>query len=185
MLYQIRASNFTKRIYLGGNHLAALPIHLYAHEKGLTSIIFDAHRDYKNEQAADPTVTPYEWHVNTFARRYDHSNFLNAFNDLSNFYIYGYRDINACTSNGCHLYSPMQKNEFLRDISFLIKDSKKFYIDIDVDVFSPSYFSATACPVDNGVMLDDLYELIRFIGFDNIEMFSIEEYTPLMDDGRY
>ena len=183
MLRRIMMGKTNKRIYLGGNHLTALPMHLYAREKGIVSIIFDAHLDCKKDQTANNVVENYQKCDDFLKRHYNHSNFLNAFPDLSELYVYGCRDTKSQTTKGCHVYLPSQKKKFLNDISDLIDNGTKFYLDLDVDAFSPAFFSATACPIDDGIMIDDLYEIIHYIGYDNIEMFSIEEYIPLIDNG--
>lgn len=163
----ISKTSVSKTIFVGGNHLSVLPLHRYARETRMCSIIFDAHRDYQlNSQEQDMT----------------HANFLNYFEDLSNVMVFGYRDGESDSFRNCKIYNIEQSCAFLRQIEKLKKAGIKFYIDIDIDVLDPYYFSATACTIKNGISPQRLFSLIKQIGFDCIEFVSVEEYIPYLGD---
>lgn len=162
-------SNIKNTVFMGGNHLSVLPLHKYAKNAGLCSIILDAHRDY-SENLINEEIT--------------HANFLSYIEDLSNVVIYGYRDgkgqINSY--NSCKTFCVEQEKQFFCCINELKKKGFQFYVDIDLDVLDPHCFPATNCPIHNGIIFENLMKIIEFIGFENIKYFSIEEYNPYLGD---
>lgn len=159
--------NVSNSIFVGGNHLSALPLHRLAQKDNLCSIIFDAHRDYQ---------------VKFQDQDLSHANFLNCLDDLSSVIIFGYRDGKIETFRNCKSYNPKQEYPFLKQINEMKRKGFKFYVDIDIDVLDPYYFPATGCPIKDGLSPQELYKIIKYIGFESIKYVSIEEYLPYLGD---
>lgn len=165
---RLHCDKFTKVICLGGNHLTSLPIHAYAKETNLVSIILDAHRDFNIKSG----------------NSINHSNFLNFLPDLMDTCIWGYRDGNEESYKGCNSYRVKEKRALFRKIDDYIEEKRQFYLDVDIDVLDPEIFPAVSCPINDGVSVTDLMQMTSYIGLGNIDVISISEFVPLLDDGK-
>jgi len=167
-------------LYLGGNHLSVLPIYdELADGTGQTLVLqFDAHLDIH--------------HFRDTSTELSHGNFLRYIDGPPPLVVnVGHRDLLLPTD---HIASTFHKTipatrlasegqRVLAELQQLTQSSARILVDIDCDVFDPSYFPGVAQPVPFGptpaqilALLDALWSE-RFIGL------SLSEFDPARDQG--
>ncbi|MSR30946.1 MAG: hypothetical protein EXR99_05510 [Gemmataceae bacterium] len=165
-----------KILWLGGNHLACLPIYDCLSGTGVQVLQFDAHLDIHDFQ--DSIDTP------------SHGNFLlHAKQPLVEIVNVGHRDllieqdrINRYYQGTVSALEIARDSRQAADRVFALTKARDIWIDIDCDVFDPVDFPATGRPVPMGISPQFLFSLLEAIPAQRIKGVSLSEFDPARDN---
>lgn len=162
-------------LWLGGNHLAALPV---LEELGADTLVvqFDAHLDV------------YAFHDTT--SELSHGNFLTHFETPRPRLVnVGHRDLfltNAEVSETFEAVYPAW--EVASDVSRVaaelrskVKSAKRVWIDLDCDAFDPAALPAVAEPLPFGLLPPAFLALFEAVWNGNVVGMSVTEFDPGRD----
>jgi arginase family enzyme len=171
----LRRSEFI--LWLGGNHLSALPIYEALGAEGDALVIqLDAHLDIYN--LSDCTT------------ELSHGNFLlHAEKPLPRVVNVGHRDLflpaDDVRRHYSHTFSAAEVNSrpdaVIEQLSELSRTVKRIWIDLDCDFFDPAYFPAVAGPLPFGVAPPFLLQLLTAIWSSHVVGLAISEFEPGRD----
>ena len=175
-LDSINAKN-QKFIWLGGNHLACLPVYDHLCETNTLVLQFDAHLDIHH---FDNTLdTPSHGNFVLFAKR-----------PLLPIVNVGHRE-QLLTKD--HIDTFFQDNISAIDIAVnpelafqrimaIVNKAERIFIDIDCDVMDAAFFPATGRPVPMGLTPMYLTRIMEAIDAKKIVGVGISEFDPSRDD---
>jgi len=187
IVYQTNKNN-TIPITIGGDHsisLGSLSGSLKHHKDNLTTIWIDAHADINTEESSPSgnlhgMPLSYLTGLEKDFFKDEKTNLLNTDNLL---YL-GIRDIDKYEEeiinekNIKYLTSNDINNNInkLNDVKIM---TDNIHVSIDVDVLDPKYMKSTGTPVDNGISLDKLEQILKWIKSEgNVTSIDIVEFNP-------
>jgi arginase family enzyme len=162
-------------LWLGGNHLAALPV---LEELGSDALVvqFDAHLDV------------YAFHDNT--RELSHGNFLTHFEaPRPRLVNVGHRDLFLTGAEIAETFEAVYPawdvaadvNRVAAELRARARAAKRVWIDLDCDAFDPSALPAVAEPLPFGVSPPMFLTLFEAIWGKNVVGMSVSEFDPGRD----
>jgi agmatinase len=162
--------------WFAGNHLAVLPVY---EELGKNSFVIqlDAHLDIYN--------------LSDCTEELSHGNFLlHSEGDLPEIVNLGHRDLFLPSDHVAQYYTEVfpaakllgSNERCFQQIAKRTQKADRIFVDIDCDVFDPSFFSATPHPLPFGVAPSFVLQLLQTIGWERICGISISEFDPGRDD---
>ncbi len=158
-------------LWLAGNHLSVLPIY-EALGKDALVIQFDAHLDIFN---LSDSVT-----------ELSHGNFLmHAEGPLPKVVNIGSRDLFLPPAHVKKYFDRVwPAEEFdgaLAGLAPMVKKAKKIWLDIDCDVFDPTFFPAVQHPLPFGLSPAQVLQVIRAVWSTKVAGVSVSEFDPGRD----
>ncbi len=166
-------------LWLGGNHLAVLPVYEAIAATGLTDsliVLFDAHLDV--------------YHLVDCQQELSHGNFLMHLSEPRPAIIQiGHRDLFLPENRIARFFQAthsasrcaLQPEQVRRDVQQSVANARRVFIDIDCDVFDPATFPAVGQPLPFGLTPREVLALLEAIGLERIEGISISEFDPARD----
>ena len=174
-------------LQIGGDHSIAIPSIFAANsycglnQEVLGVLWIDAHADFNTIQ----TSITGNIHGVPVAVLCGHTLPIFAFGDYldtNQFAYYGVRDVDSLEFDRMQEYD-MSLFENVSEIKEWMNKFDKIHISFDLDCLDPKVFSSVNTPVDNGLQLDNIYEIFEEIK-KNKKLLSadIVEYNP--DKGK-
>jgi arginase family enzyme len=164
-------------VWLTGNHLGALPVYEeLGASKDAVVVQFDAHLDIQN--FAESTKEP------------SHGNFLlHATGALPTIINIGHRDLLLHAEHVQKTYrraisATELSNRFEAVLDEVVKScrpAERVFLDVDCDVFDPTFFPAVSHPVPFGLRPSDIVRVIDAAWSERIEGIAISEFDPGRD----
>lgn len=167
-------------IFIGGNHLAVLPIlEAYAADtRRICVVSFDAHLDIYRWSQSKEVV--------------NHGNFLLHLKRGENLAIVnvGHRELSLSSTAISEVFAKSFGIDEIvtRGIDGVIEELRRFlegfdaiHIDLDVDVFDQATFRATGCPTPFGLTGRELLKMLVSLWSEKLIGISISEYNGLLD----
>jgi agmatinase len=164
-------------LWLGGNHLGALPVYEELGAAGDALVIqLDAHLDIYN--LSDCTT------------ELSHGNFLlHAEGPLPSVVNVGHRDLflpaDYVGRHYARAFSAAEVNSrpdaVVEQLTELSRAAGRVWIDLDCDFFDPAYFPAVAGPLPFGVVPAFLLQLLAAIWSPRVAGLAISEFEPGRD----
>ena len=162
-------------LWFGGNHLSVLPIYDYLQESDLI-LQWDAHLDI--QEFSDNLTT------------LNHGNFLlSRQTPCAPIINLGHRDLllppKKVQKHFNKAYSIMailgKENQVLEELQPFLKKSNRIWIDIDGDVFDPTFFPGVNYPLPFGISPQIFLQFLNVIDFTKVCGISISEFNPARD----
>lgn len=162
-------------LWLAGNHLGALPVYDES-EEGTLVVQLDAHLDIHAFRDTSDDLS--------------HGNFLLHSEGEASIVNVGHRDLlltpdyiakhyRSTISAAALAADPVGSLERLRA---LVSSARRVLLDIDCDVFDPSWFPAVGTPVPFGLMPGQVLALIDAIGPKRLAGVLVSEFDPARDE---
>ncbi len=161
--------------WLGGNHLAVLPVYEELGKKTLV-IQFDGHLDIYN--------------LSDCTEELSHGNFLlHAEAPLPQIVAVGHRDLFLPQASMATHYKKVfaadaviaDSKKIIDEIIELANKADQIFIDIDCDVFDPAFFPGTTHPLPFGLAPAFVIQVIEAIGMEKIVGMALSEFDPGRD----
>ncbi len=175
-LDSIRNKN-QKFIWLGGNHLALLPVYDHLCESNTLVLQFDAHLDIHH--FAGTFETPSHGNFVLFAKRplvpivnVGHREQLLTKDHIDSFY----------KDNVSSMEIAVNPELAFKRVLEITNKAEKIFIDIDCDVMDAAFFPATGRPVPMGLPPTFIARIIEAIDPGKIIGVGISEFDPSRDD---
>lgn len=178
-LFRKLRSKSERTIWLGGNHLAVLPVYdALVGCEDLLILQLDAHLDIHHFADSNPHPT--------------HANFLlHVDGPLPPLVNVGHRELLLPAGYVGNFYQrAISAVEFARDpaaalaaVQELCADARYVYLDLDCDVLDPAFFPAVTDPMPFGLSPLDLLRVIEAIGVSRLSGLSVSEFDPGRDSG--
>ncbi len=162
-------------IWLGGNHLSALPVYEELAAADAAVVQFDAHLDLYN---LDDSKT-----------ELNHGNFLRHAERLPSIVNLGHRDLFLTPKSIHEFYEAVHSAaDLARDqtvirsaIAEWAREADRLFLDLDCDVLDPASFPATAHPMPFGLSALDLLNLLNAAWTPRVCGVGISEFDPGRD----
>ena len=162
-------------LWLGGNHLGVLPVY---EELGPDTLVLqlDGHLDIYN--------------LSDCTEELSHGNFLlHAEGPLPKIVTAGHRDLflppEHIKKHYAKTYSAAdviaEPRRVLSEMTQAAMNAKHLFLDIDCDVFDPSFFPGTTHPLPFGLAPSFVLELIHGIGVERLCGMALSEFAPGRD----
>jgi arginase family enzyme len=172
----LRAGDFL--LWIAGNHLGALPVYdeLAAQSKGVLIVQFDAHLDI--HQFRDSATEP------------SHGNFLlHCAGPLPPLVNVGHRELLLPADQIARTYQQtFPATELAVDAAPALKrlrgacaTAERVFIDLDCDVFDPTYFPAVTQPVPFGLSPLLFLRLLEAVWSPKVAGVLVSEFDPARD----
>lgn len=166
-------------LWLGGNHLSALPVYdELAGKEGTLIVQLDAHLDIH--------------HFHDTTSELSHGNFLlHARQPLPDLINVGHRDLlltnDSIATTFRHTISAIDlavnPTGCLTRLRELTSEANQVFVDIDCDVFDPTYFSAVTQPTPFGLTPPLVLAVLDAIWSPNVRGLILSEFEPGRDTG--
>jgi agmatinase len=158
-------------IWLGGNHLGALPL-LETLEPDTLVVQFDAHLDIYNLRDCKPELC--------------HGNFLLHAERLPRIVNVGCRDLFLTAKHVGKTFEAVFASDRIaadfdgvrRELQVLVAGAPRVWIDLDADAFDPAFLPAVCEPMPFGLSPPQVLALVQTIGFEKLAGLSISEFAP-------
>lgn len=167
-------------VLIGGEHTITLGA-ARAMGKDFTILDFDAHLDLRNE------YMNLKVSHTTFMRRINEQTRQRKVIEVGTRAVckeeldYAKKaNIPFVTARQVRKDGPAQTSKRIRT---LLKDSKKIYLTVDLDVLDPAFAPAVQNPEPDGLCTHMLYDLISEVCDERIVAFDVVEVTPPYDNG--
>ncbi|MBY0227799.1 MAG: arginase family protein [Gemmataceae bacterium] len=162
-------------LWLAGNHLGALPVHDELGEDALV-VQLDAHLDIHAFRDTREELS--------------HGNFLLHTEGKASVVNVGHRDLLLVPDQVAKHYrttisaaqlaaDPAGALERLRGI---VSSGRRVFLDLDCDVFDPSWFPAVGTPVPFGLMPGQVLALLDAVGPKRLAGMLVSEFDPARDE---
>lgn len=171
-------------LWLGGSHIAALPVYEEAvRQTGTVILQLDAHLDIHHFASCSPLPT--------------HGNFIRHIErpdghpekDPFPIVHLGHRDLLLPKEEIDQFYHrthsaiefAQRREGVLAEVEGSLAGAERILLDIDCDVFDPAYFPATGRPVPGGLSPMDVLRVLGCIPLDKLAGVVLSEFDPGRD----